>query len=286
MKNGQTIEGLVTTRDDTFEVSGPHGPTEASKSEVVAVRNTAEQEIYLRGLHPGLIEMWSGLVDTGLSLTRGNSESASFALSGKAARITRHDKISLYPTAIYAKSTVAGVNSTTANAIRGGIRYDHNLGERWFVFGLADFEHDRFQALDLRSVLGGGGGYHVIKDKNTAFDIFAGLTFNQEYYSRPFNPPNPSTSRKTSEIVAGETFNTKLGTRSTLSEQFSVFPNLSDTGSYRLQFDTSAATKVKNWLSWQVTFSDRYVSRPLLSLKDNDLIFTTGLRLTFGKGVF
>jgi putative salt-induced outer membrane protein YdiY len=178
------------------------------------------------------------------------------------------------------------VSSTTASAIRGGARIDINFGERWFVFGLTDFEHDRFQDLDLRNVLGGGLGYHVIKTKVTAFDVFGGATFNQEYYSQPFNPPDLSTTRKTSEIVAGETLSTKLGSRTTLTEQFSIFPNVSDTGDYRLQFDTTAATKIKNWLSWQVTFSDRYVSRPLEGLKNNDLLFSTGLRLTFGKGVF
>jgi putative salt-induced outer membrane protein YdiY len=286
LKNGQTVEGVITTKDEKFEVESAHGPIEASKADVVAVRNNAEQEVYLRTLHPRFVDLWSGLVDTGLSLTSGNSDSTSFTLSAKAARVTKRTKLSLYSTEIYTRSSLLGVSSTTASAIRGGARIDINFGERWFVFGLTDFEHDRFQDLDLRNVLGGGLGYHVIKTKVTAFDVFGGATFNQEYYSQPFNPPDLSTTRKTSEIVAGETLSTKLGSRTTLTEQFSIFPNVSDTGDYRLQFDTTAATKIKNWLSWQVTFSDRYVSRPLEGLKNNDLLFSTGLRLTFGKGVF
>jgi putative salt-induced outer membrane protein YdiY len=287
LKNGRIIDGVVTTRGEIFVVKGPSGAEiEAPKAEVAGVRNNAEHDVYLRSLHPRLIDLWSGVFDTGLSLTRGNSDSTSFALSGKAARATRRNKLGVYATAIYAKSTVAGVNSTTAQAIRGGIRDDFDLRPRLFVFGLADFEHDKFQALDLRSVLGGGAGYHIIKEKKTTFDVFGGATYNQEYYSQPFNPPNPSSTRKSSEIVAGETFATKASARTTFSEQFSIFPNLSDTGAYRFQFDATGATKLKSWLSWQLTFSDRYVSRPLAGLKDNDVIFTTGLRLTFGKGVF
>ena len=57
-------------------------------------------------------------------------------------------------------------------------------------------------------------------------------------------------------------------------------------GSYRYQFDTSAATKLKNWLSWQITFSDRFLSDPLPGLKQNDLLLSTGVRLTFGRGAF
>ena len=286
LKNGQTIVGVVTTKDEKFEVAASSGPMEAPKSEVVAVRNNAEQDVYMRREHPRIIDLWAALVDAGLSFTRGNSDSTSFALTGKAARVTKRTKVSLYSTEIYSRSTLAGVSSTTASAIRGGARVDVNLRGRSFAFGLADFEHDRFQDLDLRSVLGGGLGYHLIKEKDRTFDVFGGVTYNQEYYSKPFSPPNPSTTRKTAEVVVGETLATKLGSRTTLGEQFSFFPNLSDTGDYRLQLDATAATKLKNWLSWQITFSDRYVSAPLVGLKNNDVLFTTGLRLTYGKGVF
>jgi len=286
LKNGQTIVGVVTTKDEKFEVAAPSGRIAAPKSEVMAVRNNAEQDAYMRMEHPRIIDLWAALVDTGLSFTRGNSDSTSFALMAKAARTTKGTKISLYSTEIYARSTLAGVSNTTASAIRGGARVDVNLRGRLFAFGLADFEHDRFQDLDLRSVLGGGLGYHLIKEKDRTFDLFGGLTYNQEYYSQPFSPPNPSTTRKTAEFVLGETLATKLGSRTTLAEVFNFFPNLSDTGDYRLQLDATAATKIKNWLSWQVTLSDRYVSRPLLGLKDNDVLFTTGLRLTYGNGVF
>jgi hypothetical protein len=46
----------------------------------------------------------------------------------------------------------------------------------------------------------------------------------------------------------------------------------------------TAATKLKSWLGWQVTYSDRYLSDPLPGLKKNDVLLSTGLRLTFGKG--
>ena len=83
--------------------------------------------------------------------------------------------------------------------------------------------------------------------------------------------------------MLGEEFDTKLNSRMTLSEKFSLYPNVSNTGDYRFQFDTIAATKLKSWLSWQVTYSDRYLSDPLSGLKKNDVLLSTGLRLTFGK---
>ena len=95
----------------------------------------------------------------------------------------------------------------------------------------------------------------------------------------------PAVTRKKRRVYLGETFNAKLNNRTTITEVFNLFPNVSDTGNYRFQFDATAATKLKNWLSWQVTYSDRFLSNPLPGFKTNDLLLYTGIRLTFGKGV-
>lgn len=85
-------------------------------------------------------------------------------------------------------------------------------------------------------------------------------------------------------MVLGEEFDAKVNNRTTLTERFALYPNVSNTGDYRFQFDATAATKLKSWLGWQITYSDRYLSDPLTGLKKNDLLLLTGLRLTFGKG--
>jgi len=292
LKDGQTIVGTVTTSDGKFEVATKDtGAVAASKDNIIGVRDDAEQKAYddqiERLRHPHLTDFWSGLLDTGLSLTRGNSESLTYSLSGKAARITERDKISVYTTAIYTNSTVNGVSSTTAHAIRGGVRGDLNVSDRMFVFGFTDFEYDQFQDLDLRNVVGGGFGYHAIKTKTTTFDLFGGGSYDQDFFGAiaTSTPPTPAITRKAGEVVAGESFNAKLNNRTTITEQFSLYPNVSNTGTYRFQFDTTAATKLKNWLSWQVTYSDRFLSNPLPGFKKNDLLLSTGVRLTFGKGV-
>jgi len=255
----------------------------------VTVRNDDEEKSYDAEMdrlrNPHLTDFWSGILDTGLSVTRGNSATLAYNLSAKAARVTTRDKISVFSTAVYASDDTTPPNRTTAHAIRGGIRGDLNVSEKFFVFGFTDFEYDQFQDLDLRNVLGGGLGYHVIKAKNTTFDVFGGGDYEQEYFS--VIPAFPTgLTRKTGEVVLGEEVDSKLNGRTTLSEKFSLFPNVSETGSYRFQFDGTVATKLKAWLSWQITYSDRYLSNPLQGLKKNDALLSTGLRLTFGKGAF
>ena len=285
LNNGQVVSGNVTTDDGKFEVATPdRGRVAATRDTVVAIRNAEEQSDYDRLQHPRLIDLWSGLLDTGLSETRGNSALLAFNLAGKAARVTTRDKISLYSNIVYATDNTTPPSRTTANSIQGGARYDYNLKPRIFVFAIADFAYDQFQHLDLRSVLGGGLGYHVIKTTNTTFDVFAGGDYDKEKFSS--NPPLTltSTTRNVAEIDAGEELSWKLNKRFSLDERFSAFPNLSDLGQYRFQFDATAATKLKAWLSWQITVSDRYLSNPLPGLKSNDELLSTGLRLTFGKG--
>lgn len=62
------------------------------------------------------------------------------------------------------------------------------MREKWFVLGFTDFEYNAFQHLDLRNVLGGGLGYHLVETEKTTLDLFGGGDFEQECFS-----PNPLT---------------------------------------------------------------------------------------------
>jgi len=68
----------------------------------------------------------------------------------------------------------------TTNVNTGGLRFDHNLTSRFFVFANADFMSDGLQDLNLRSVLGGGGGYYLIKCDRTTLDVLGGANFTRE----------------------------------------------------------------------------------------------------------
>jgi uncharacterized protein DUF481 len=293
LSDGQTLVGTVATSEGKIQIDTKStGKVSTSKEAIQVIRSDSEQAAYdaeiERLRHPHLLDLWSGFVDTGLSLTRGNSDTLTYTLAGKAVRTTDRDKITVYSNAIYSKNGIP--SATTAHAIRGGIRGDFNLSQKLFAFGFTDFEYDAFQHLDLRNVIGGGLGYHMYKSARTTFDLFGGASFNQEYYSNVSlvnpTPPPPtilgSLQHKSAEVVVGEELNTKLNSRTTLFERFALYPNLSSGGDLRSQFDISASTKLKNWLSWQITYSDRYITNPPVALKGNDQLLSTGARLTFG----
>jgi putative salt-induced outer membrane protein YdiY len=271
------------------------GVVTAAKDAVVVIRSDSEESAYDAAMerlqHPHLGDFWSGTLDTGLSLTRGNSATLAFTLAGRAVRQTDRDKITAYITAVYGKNDTTVPSQVIAHQITGGVRADINFRPKWFAFAATDFNSNALQHLDLQNVVDGGIGRHLIKTKNQQFDVFAGAGYNQQFFA-PYilaNPaPPPATlafaavTQRNAEGNAGEEFDTKLGGRSTFSETFNYFPNLSGPSGYRYTFNTVLSTAISKWLGWQFSLSDNYLSNVPIGIKKNDLLLSTGLRVTFG----
>jgi putative salt-induced outer membrane protein YdiY len=281
LKDGQGLVGSVSTDGDKLTVQTKDtGQVTAAKTEVKTIRSPEEEKVYETELeryrNPRLRDLWAGFIDTGLSSASGNAQTTSFNLTMNAARSTSRDKISTYFTSIYAHSTVAGKGLLTAEATRGGLNYDLNVGPKTFAFGLVNLEEDKFQKLDLRFVGGGGFGYHLLKNETTTFDLSAGGSVNREFYSTGLN-------RTSGEALLGEELTKKFHKSTTIHEKLVLYPNVSDVGQFRLMFDAGSVTALNKWLGFQVSVSDRYITNPLPGTKTNDLLLTTGLRITFAK---
>lgn len=273
LADGQLVVGTVTTSDTKLTIQTKEtGTVSANLSSVKMVRSQAEQAEADRYNNPRLIDLWTGFLDFGYAVAKGNSETNNVNLTANASRTTTRDKIEVYFTSLYASSASAA----TANSKRGGISYNLNLTPKLFVFGSTDLETDQFQGLDLRFAPAGGFGLHAIKNKRATFDVFGGASIDREFFSTGLN-------RTSGEIVTGEELSYKLSSITSVHEKLSFFPNISTTGQYRTNFDLSSATTIKKWLAWQLTASDRFLSDPLPGRKTNDLIFTTGFRITFAK---
>ena len=92
-----------------------------------------------------------------------------------------------------------------------------------------------------------------------------------------------NTDRTSAEAQLGQTLNHQLTPRVTLKEQLYFFPNLSEGGEYRINFDAALAADINSRFAWHVTLSDRYLSDPPDGFKQNDLLLTTGLKVKLGK---
>jgi putative salt-induced outer membrane protein YdiY len=282
MPNGKTVIGPVSTTDDTVKVATSSGEVAAP---VGSVKGLSQQAAYEKMEKNSILQGWKGGVNAGFSLTGGNSETKNLAIGFLAARQTLKSKLGMYANTVYATSTTTVVTinpftntkftSTTANTEAGGIRYDHDLNPKTFAFAAADFFADALQGLNLRSVFGGGLGYHAIKNDNTTLDFLGGLNYTRESYT--------TLQRNLVALTLGEELMHKLGKSTVLNQNLYLFPDLNSLGDYRGTFNFASVTKISKRFGWQNSFSDVYVTNPPVGKKQNDVILTTGLNLAFGE---
>lgn len=276
LQDGKTVAGPVTTTDGKLEVSTSSGNVQAPIADVKALRSDSEEAAYQKSLHPGIFQEWKSGLNLGFALTRGNSETKNLSIGFLATRQTLHDKLGAYSNIVYATNDAPGaVPSTTANTAGGGFRYDHDIRKRLFAFVAADFFSDALQGLNIRAVEGGGLGFHAIKNDGTTLDFLGGLNYTHESYT--------AFSRNFAALTIGEDLTHKIGKSTSITQDLSFFPDLNNTGEYRATFDFGTVTKLTHRLGWQNSFSDIYVTNPPAGKRQNDLVLTTGLNISFGE---
>ncbi len=276
-QDGRSASGAVSTADGNLKVAAKSGePVQSPISDVKSLRNDAEETAYERSLHPGLMQGWASGLNLGFALTRGNSATKNLSIGFLATRQTLHDKLDAYANSVYAANDATGaVPSTTANSAGGGFRYDHDIKPRIFGFVAADFFSDALQGLNIRAVEGGGLGFHAIKNDGTALDFLGGLNYTHESYT--------VFTRNFAALTIGENFSQKIGKSTTLLQDLNFFPDLNHTGEYRATFDFGSVTKLSKRLGWQNSITDIYVTNPPAGKRQNDLVLTTGLNVSFGE---
>jgi putative salt-induced outer membrane protein len=276
---------------DAYTVTTASGTETVAAASLTTVRTPAAEQAFEASLHPGWLHAWNATANISFALAKGNSDTTTLGTGVNAVRATPNDKTSLYYNEIYTRDGIA--DATTANHTNAGARYDHNLNPKLFAFGTGDFATDALQHLDLRTVVGGGFGWHAIAKPNQQLDILGGLVWTHESYGA-FTTIDTTTTPSTitftpTEINSfaaldfGEQYTRKLGANTSFTEQAYIFPDLNDTSQFRTTVNAGISTKIKSFLSWQTTLSNVYVTNPPPGTKDNDFILTTGLGFTFTR---
>jgi putative salt-induced outer membrane protein len=279
------ISGIERTTSG-FVVATVAGPQPVPPQELTTLRNAAAQQAYEASIRPNFLHGWIGAANVSIAVTSGNSENTSVGTGVNLSRPTRTDKTTLYFNTVYSHDNVQGI--TTADSTNAGLRYDHNVNPKLFGFGTLDFATDGLQDLDLRTVAGGGFGWHAVAKPNRQLDVLGGIVWTHEDYSSvppvaPSTTPTPAETNSFAALDFGEQYTQKFGKATVFTEQAYIFPNLQDTSQFRATVNSALSTRINNFLSWQTSFSDIYVTNPPAGTKDNDVVLTTGLGFTFTK---
>jgi len=174
LPTGQLVEGIPVVADGRLTIQ----PVNAAP--VPADMATVRTLDLVRA--PANASSWHGALNSGWDISRGNAETSTISTNGNATRFGPADRFGMYGAYLFSGVGSGSDAVTTARAIRGGLRYDHDLVRPLFGFVFGDAEHDVLQLLDLRLVGGGGAGIHVVKTGATQLNVFGGASYAKDSY--------------------------------------------------------------------------------------------------------
>jgi putative salt-induced outer membrane protein len=268
-----------------FVITTASGPQPVPTAGLTALRTAAAEEAYETSLRPNFTHGWTGAANVSVAVTSGNSQTTSIGTGINLARPTRTDKTTLYYNSVYSHDGLHSV--TTADTSAAGLRYDHNVNPKLFAFGTLDFATDALQQLDLRTVTGGGFGWHAIAKPVRQLDVLGGVVWTHESYgaiaATATTAAVPALTHSFAALDFGQQYTEKFGKSTTFTEQAYIFPDMADTSQFRFTLNSGLSTKINGFLSWQTALSDVYVTNPPAGTKDNDLVLTTGLGFNFTR---
>lgn len=218
---------------------------------------------------------WRGSLGVNVSAASGNNDSVSAGLNADAVRQSESDKLVGFVQSLYGRRETDGVSELTASRFRAGTRYDRDMSELAFGFVGFDTEKNKLADLKWRHSPSLGAGLHLRKKETFTFDVFAGYSHNREQlYSGP--------KRSFNEGLIGEETTHKFSDSASFRQRLTLFPNLTDSGEYRLLFDTGLLMPLVDRWNLTVNLTARYQSNPPLGVQKSDTLLFTGLQYSWG----
>ena len=218
---------------------------------------------------------WRGSVGASLSSSSGNKNSVNASLSADAVRQRGHDKLVASVLSLYGRTETDGVEELTASRFLAKTRYDRDFSDLTYGFVGYDLEKNKLNDLKWRHSPSIGAGLHLRKTETFTFDVFTGYSYNREtLYS--------GGKRSFDEVLFGEETTHKLAEDTSFRQRLVVYPNLSDSGEYRLVFDAGfLAPLLGNW-NLTLNLTARYQSNPPPGVQKSDTLVFAGVQYRWG----
>lgn len=216
---------------------------------------------------------WSGSVALGTILTQGNSDSLDIHFETTATRKRPRDELRLRFLANYGESD----GDTNQNSAYAEVKMKTFPSTRWYLFGVANTEHDEMQDLRLRAQVFGGPGYNFIDKENVHLLGETGLGLTGASYR---GDGGQDTLEPT--MWLNTEWKQRLFERMEFSQGLTLFPSLGDLGDYRVRSTTALTTLIGNHWGVKLSAIDDYNSNPQTEdVERNDLRVFSSLEYKF-----
>jgi len=158
----------------------------------------------------------------------------------------------------------------------GMLRYAYNLKEKssWYQFYTMEWDQDRFSNIDYRLTPSVGVGYWFADSDE--FKAMTEIALGYEYTSYRSGGDNSEV------ILVPRGFVEKaFASGIKFRQDLTMYPSVSDFGSYRLKSESTLINPVSDKVSIKVKLTDEYNSDPSGSAKKNDYRITSALEYIF-----
>lgn len=218
-------------------------------------------------------KIWSGSVDLGADLQKGNKETVELKSGFKVKRKTEKNEFDVKGNAYYS----AEDKKMNAQKYDGMIRYAYSFGKelKWYNFYKLEVDHDRFANIDYRLVPTTGVGYWFYDTDD--FKAMTEIGVGVEYTA--YREGQESTAEGI--LVPRLYIEKRLLGESRVSEDLTIYPSFTESGEYRLKSETVLTAPIAENVSLKFTLLDEYNSKPGGGAKKNDLRLTSGLSYNF-----
>lgn len=156
-----------TNPDDAAEIDELHRAFRDRQAELAAAE-AARKEEAIRSA--GLFERWSGKGEIGAYRSSGNSDNIGVTVALDLDRKGMEWTHRLRARTDYQRSN----GRTSREQYFASYEPRYQVNRRLFVFGLAQYENDRFQGFDGRYAISGGVGYTVVDSADVDLSVKAG----------------------------------------------------------------------------------------------------------------
>jgi hypothetical protein len=144
--------------------------------------------------------------------------------------------------------------------------------------GFANFLQSDELQLDLRSTIGASVGSYLRRKNRWFLNVMGGAAWTSENYEEVAEDPTRSnTDRNSAEAVGAVELNIFDIGDLALFTVFSVFPNLSEFGRVRMDFDSNLRYEFISDFYISLGFTNNFDSSPPVDTPKNDHIFTTAM---------
>lgn len=218
-------------------------------------------------------DVWKGAIGAGLSLTRGNSDTANYTISFEAVRDpgTRHI---LRLTGLYLRSDQKGLK--TADRLRLGFRDEMTRTDRAFLYFDLGYVRDAFKEIDYLINPQAGVGWKIVKTDRVilGFDGGAGVVWENNTFA--------SETRRSGSVNAGQQFELRLSEGSRIVQHFAGLWKMENFEDALYHFSVALASRLTQRIELKVEFVDDYKNiPPTPEIRKNDTAFLTSVLFNF-----